>query len=97
MSQHDFSNLRAQYPAVIKKMPKEFTSHEFILLLARKNQKLYIKALNAYRNRSDPFRKVHATLSDLLHQYENLIDDLGKTKSKNIWGKSNPCHKWRKK
>ena len=40
--QHDFDELYAQYSAVIAQMPETFTSHEFILELARQHQAIYI-------------------------------------------------------
>lgn len=45
MPEHDFSNIYAQYPDIIAQMPEAFTSHQFILELARQNQTIYIEAL----------------------------------------------------
>lgn len=64
MSEHDFSALYAQYPAVIASMRDTFTSHEFILRLAQQNQTLYIEALYSYRHKTHrgkpaPFLMVH--------------------------------------
>lgn len=50
MSVHDFSELYKQHPAIIAMMPATFTSHQFILKLARQRQKLYFEALYSYRD-----------------------------------------------
>jgi hypothetical protein len=49
------------YPALIARMQDRFTSHQFILELARRHQALYIKALYAYR--AEAFVVVHRILS----------------------------------
>ncbi len=51
MTNHDFSQLYAQYPTIIEQMSPEFTAHQFILRLAQANQSLYIEALYDYRNK----------------------------------------------
>ena len=71
--QHDFSELYAQYPAVIAQMSETFTSHEFILLLAQQHQRLYVEALYDYRDsihrgEPTPFRVVHGILSQHLQR-----------------------------
>lgn len=97
MSQHDFTELKEQYPEIIKQMPQEFTSHQFILELAQQNQGLYIDALNAYRNNVAPFQAVHGVLSRSLHEFDDLVEDLGEIMSEDIWRHSNSSHKWQKK
>lgn len=97
MSQHDFTELKEQYPEIIKQMPQEFTSHQFILELAQQNQRLYIDALNAYRNNVAPFQAVHGVLSRSLHEFDDLVEYLEETDSQDIWRHSNRCAKWRKK
>lgn len=97
MCQHDFTRLKEQFPEIIKQMPQEFTSHQFILELAQKNQGLYIDALNAYRNNDAPFQAVHGILSRSLHEFDDLVKDIGEIMSEDIWRHSNSCHKWRKK
>ena len=47
---HDFSALYDTYPDIIAHMPDLFTSHEFILQLARRRQRLYVEALYSYRD-----------------------------------------------
>jgi len=68
MSKFDFSDIYAGYPAVIAKMPDEFTSHQFILKFAQDHQMEYVNALYAYRDvkrqgKPVPFLYVHRELS----------------------------------
>ncbi len=99
MSQHDFTELEKAYPSVIDAMPNPFTSHQFILVLAQQNQRLYIDALSTYRHtlksKDSPFQVVHKQLADRLHQF---ADSCGtEKKSKDIFGVTRGCEKWRKR
>jgi len=93
---HDFTSLYAQYPAIIALMPKEFTSHEFILHLAQQNQSLYIEALNHYRADAAPFRRVHAVLSQRLQTLGGLVTYLGHVETPDIFGDLARNATWRK-
>ena len=103
MPEHDFSDLYAQYPDIITQMPEIFTSHQFILELARLNQTLYIEALYSYRNHVHrgvpaPFLMVHGILAQHLLNYPALIEQVRKdATSKNIFGQDASCSEWRKK
>jgi len=102
MSDHDFSDLYAQYPPTIATMPDTFTSHEFILELARQNQKLYIEALYSYRQHQHrgteaPFLIVHGILAQQLLEYPKLVHQGRRdAPSKNIFGKDDTCSEWAK-
>lgn len=96
MCQHDYGELKKKFPEIIKDMPHEFTSHQFILELAQQNQGLYIDALKAYQNDA-PFQSVHGVLSRSLHEFDDLVEYLEETDSQDIWRHSNRCAKWRKK
>jgi hypothetical protein len=85
MTQHNFKELYDQYERTIKQMKSEFTSHEFILLLAQQNQVAYVQALNAYCDRSDSFRVVHGLLSKYLYHYKSVIKHMGNKDSDNIF------------
>jgi hypothetical protein len=103
MPKHDFSDLLTHYPDIIKTMPKTFTSHEFILALAQQHQKPYIEALYAYRDSIHrgaiaPFRAVHQYLSRRLHDFDHLITHDGIAySSRDIFGNTQRCAKWRRK
>ena len=101
MSQHDFDQLFEAYPEIIEKMNPTFTSHEFILALAHKMQAEYVEALYAYRTpdesrRPAPFLKVHGELAKLLRKCQDLVAHDGEGMSKDIFGESQECAKWRK-
>ena len=96
MFQHDFTELMALYPQVIRQMRSEFTSHEFISALTQQNQQLYDAAVLTYRRNGNPApeRTVHGILAKELHKF---VDCIGKVGSENSKGRRNPCAKWRKR
>ena len=102
MAEHDFSSLYAKYPAVIAQMPDTFTSHQFILEIARQNQTQYIEALYSYRHRTHrdapaPFMMVHGILAQHLTAFPTLIEQIRKdASSTNIFGQEDWCSEWRK-
>ena len=97
MSAHVFSHLFAQYPKYIAQMDDVFSSHEFILLIAQKNQAAYVDALSFYKDGDEPFRVVHRQLSSQLNKYPDLVERFGRASSHDIFGHSNTCSRWRKR
>ena len=93
MTQHDFAQLRDQFQQVIDQMPTQFTSHEFINVIAQQHQRLYIEALHTYRNSAAPFQTVHRILAQMLRDF---VDYRGEVPSRDIWGTSNHCARWRR-
>jgi hypothetical protein len=102
MGKYDFSRLYEQYPAVISQMEQHFTSHEFILELARQNQVAYIEALYAYRRnlregKPAPFMIVHGILARHLRGYPRLIMEASPgVPSHDIFRQDNTASLWRK-
>jgi hypothetical protein len=96
-----FDDLFAQYPEIIAQMQNTFTSHQFILELARQHQALYINALYAYRDRmyrqhSAPFFIVHGNLAKHLNAFPELVRKTGQVNSNDIFGRPNRCESWQK-
>jgi len=77
-------------------MDRTFTSHQFVLLLAQANQRLYIEALWAYREDPDPFREVHLILSRRLREFGAVLTFAGEVSDKNIFGHDSTCASWQK-
>jgi hypothetical protein len=102
MADHDFSALFAKYPKVISAMADTFTSHQFILELARRYQTLYVEALYSYRHHINrkapaPFLMVHGRLARQLAEFPKLIRQTHKmVRSRDIFGRDNDCSKWAK-
>lgn len=102
MADHDFSAIYAKYPSIIAQMPQIFTSHQFILELARQNQTLYVEALYSYRQHNHrgvaaPFLIVHGILAKHLLNYPNLFVQIRKgAPSKNIFMEDDSCSEWKK-
>ena len=96
MALHDFDPLYEKYDDTVELMNSTFTSHEFILTLAHRNQREYIDALYAYRDSKDPFQIVHGVLAQRLLTCENRIRHLGGVASQDIFGHSNGCGQWEK-
>ena len=97
MSKHDFSELYARYPDIITGMPPVFTSHQFIVELARQNQRLYVEALYSYRAWGEPFKIVHGQLTKHLNQLTHLVRVVRTgLPSRNIFGQMGACAQWEK-
>lgn len=101
MPQHDFTQLYAQYPAIIDQLPEQFSSHEFILCLAQQYQAFYVDALYSYRNilhrgKATPFQIVHSILSLHLAACTDRVKQCSRVNSRNIFGEVVECATWKK-
>lgn len=90
------SEIFADYPQVINGMPDSFTSHQFILKLAQRNQKAYIEALYAYRESSGPFRALHIQLAKQLNEHPTLVRQERESPSLDIFNDDSQCMTWSK-
>lgn len=86
------------FPEAIARMPgPEFTSHQFILALARDYQRLYVEALYAYRENEAPFQTLHGRLSAGLNRFKDLVDRREDVESVDIFGQPGRCASWQKR
>lgn len=103
MANHDFTPLYERFGDVITELPEEFTSHQFIQALARRNQVLYIEALHSYRNtpykagQPAPFMMVHGILAKHLQTRSEIEQIADNVLSTDIFGQANECAMWRKR
>ncbi len=101
MAEHNFEPVFEHYPELIAQMGNIFTSHKFILHLARQHQTLYITALYAYIDLPNPrhptpFKTVHGILAKHLNAYPNLVTHIGDAESEDIFTNENTCAQWQK-
>jgi len=97
MSKDAFKELEKKYEKVVSLMPEDkFNSHEFILKLAQKYQKLYVQALIEYADNDQPFQSVHKEIAKRLKKRDDLVVHIDDKSSINIFGLKNKAAIWRK-
>ena len=97
MSVFELENLQLIYPKVIEAMPEIFDSHDFILLLAQKEQQFYVKALYEYVGKTNPFQTTHRQIATKLKEFPELVTKTGNERNSNdIFGQKNSAVEWRK-
>jgi hypothetical protein len=96
MSTSEFETLEAVYEQVIALMPNKFDSHEFILKLAQKHQRLYIQALVEHAESGKPFQIAHGQIAMRLLKFPNLITPVGEHISKDIFLQESTATMWQK-
>ena len=98
MTKEAFEQLEKLFPRIVRLMPKDiFDSHDFILVLAQKYQKLYVQVLYVYKDNNQPFQSVHKEIAKRLKKHQDLVRyDPRNHSSKNIFGLVNKCAVWHK-
>ena len=96
MTTNILEDLEKIYPTIVKLMPDTFDSHDFILRLAQKYQKLYIQALYEHTNQTRPFHRVHMAIAKRLKKRRDLVEQIDSTPSLNIFGVKSKVAVWRK-
>ncbi|MBE0682981.1 MAG: hypothetical protein IH589_13800 [Anaerolineales bacterium] len=91
-----YKALEDVFPKIVKLMPEKFDSHEFILELAHKYQKLYIQALFEQKDKKKPFETVHKAIGKRLKKRVDLVKHVRDRSSKNIFGFANEVAFWHK-
>ena len=88
--------LEEKFPEILRLMPDEFDSHEFILMLAQGYQQLYVRALSEYADNNQPFQYVHSEIAKRLNKHDDLVKHIGDRPSRNIFGLVNDAAVWQK-
>ena len=96
MTTDAYEALEEKYDEIVNLMPEKFDSHDFILELAHKYQKLYIQALYEQRNKKKPFETVHKAIGKRLKKRVDLVKHLRARSSRNIFGFDNDVAFWQK-
>jgi hypothetical protein len=104
MSANAFEELEEKYDEIVNMMPDDdddddfdsFDSHEFILALSQKYQRLYIEALYARRDKNRPFHNVHMEIAKRLKKRVDLVTHIRNRRSDNIFGQKSLVAVWRK-
>ncbi len=96
MATNAYEAIEEIYPRIVKLMDDKFDSHEFILKLAQKYQKLYVQALYEHREQNRPFHIVHMAIAKRLKKRGDLVQHVDNKFSKDIFGQENKVAVWRK-
>ena len=97
MNTDAFEKLEKQFSKIVKSIDKDpFDSHDFILKLAQKYQKLYVQLLYVYKDNNQPFQSVHKEIAKRLKKHDDLVKQIRVRSSKNIFGLENKVAVWRK-
>ena len=95
------SRLENKLIPTIESMENEFDTHEFILMLAKNNQKDYIDALSNNIANKRPFQVLHSAIGKALkkisyRQNAPIQEVDANISSRNIFGEYSSCSKWKK-
>lgn len=98
MSANVFEELAEKYDEIVNMMPddNDFDSHDFILALSQKYQRLYIEALYARRDKNRPFHNVHMEIAKRLKKRVDLVTHIRNRRSDNIFRQKSLVAVWRK-
>ena len=97
MAKEAFEKLEELFPRIVNMISKDkFDSHDFILKLAQKHQKLYVQLLYVYKDNNQPFQSVHKEIAKRLKKHRDLVEHIDDRSSKNIFGLENKVAVWHK-
>lgn len=88
--------LAEHFSEIVAEMPDEFDSHQFILTLAHRHQKLYVQALILYADSEQPFAVLHGQIARRLGQHTDLVSPQGRAASTNMFGGRSRAEEWHK-
>ncbi len=96
MTTDAYKALEDVFPKIVRLMQERFDSHDFILELAHKYQKLYIQALYEQKDKKKPFETVHKAIGKRLKKRVDLVQHVRDRSSRNIFGLDNEVAFWHK-
>jgi len=97
MSASVFDELEKNYPNIIDIMPDDvFNTHEFMLMLVREHQELYVQALIEYSQHEQPSQMVIGQIVEILKKRDDLVTYLRSEAIENVFEKSHDFEVWQK-
>ncbi len=97
MSASIFDELEKVYPDIINIMPDDvFNTHEFMLVLVREHQELYVQALIEYSQHEQPSQMVIGQIVEILKKRDDLVTYLRSEAIENVFEKSHDFEVWQK-
>ncbi|HMQ30607.1 MAG TPA: hypothetical protein PKD53_07745 [Chloroflexaceae bacterium] len=90
------TELEAHYPEVITAMGATFASHEFVLALARRFERVYVAALAEHASCERPFQAVNDMLAERLANFPSLVAKTGERTVTDFFGNLQRASVWRK-
>ncbi len=97
MPESALDELEGLYDQILGGLPgPTFDSHEFILVLAQREQRLYVQALAAYADTNRPFQIVHGEIARRLQNHATLVRRVREHESRDIFGQLNSAVIWEK-
>ena len=96
MTTDAYRALEDVFPKIVRLMPERFDSHDFILELAHKYQKLHIQALYEQKDKKKPFETVHKAIGKRLKKRVDLVQHVRDRSSRNIFGLDSEVAFWHK-
>ncbi|MDD1783185.1 hypothetical protein LRP49_18620 [Enterovibrio sp. ZSDZ35] len=86
--------LTSAISTAIEKLPKEFTTHELILKVAKLNQHAYIEALHSQLDKENPFQSLHAKIGKFLGEFNSITNTKTTKTDSDIFGQRSENAVW---
>ena len=92
-----FEKLKEIYPTVIGMMSNDrFNSHEFMLVLVREHQELYVQALLEQNQSEQPSQVVAEKIASGLKERTDLVTHIGSEPIENVFEQTYHFDIWQK-
>ncbi len=87
-------NLLNVVPDTVNSSPRQFTTHQFIIALAKEYQHAYIEALYEHLDSERPFQTFHSRIGKHLRQAETLVRFVREEGDADIFGQISDNTLW---